>query len=70
MHQLNRATSIKSSPTENGHFALEMLKEAVNDDSLLLQTCSINLASLLYTKDIPLESLSVCFAVIMFCFEM
>jgi hypothetical protein len=32
MHQLNRATSIKSLPTENGRFALEMLKEADNND--------------------------------------
>jgi hypothetical protein len=38
-----------------------MLKEAVDNDSLLPQTFSINLTWLLYTKDIRLESLSVCF---------
>jgi hypothetical protein len=47
MHQLNRATSIKSSPMENGRFALEIFKEtlkkAVDNDSLLPQTFSINL---------------------------
>jgi hypothetical protein len=68
MHQRSREASIKSSAMENGHFALEMLKGAVNNDSLLPQTCSINLNSLLYTKYIRLESPSSCFAAIMFSF--